>query len=348
MKAASDMTFQDDPGRLLRTFRLAAELDFTIDKDTEGLIRRDCHLITEVSGERVREELCDLLETPRAARFVRCLNKLGLLDLIIPELAASRGVEQPKEHFWDVFDHSLETVAAVEQLLQSSTEDEILSIVPDLSAIIDHFNEEIAAGRTRKSLLKLAALLHDIAKHRAKAIEPNGRMRFLGHAQEGASMAASILERLRFSLRERGMITKMIEHHLRPGQLSNVAELPTNRAIYRYFRDTADVGIDTLFLSLADHLATRGPRLEMAGWQEHVRRTQYILSKCFEEQTTVSPPKLINGHDLMNIFGLLPGPKIGELLEAVREAQASGEISTQEAAFDFVERELGKDYAPKR
>jgi poly(A) polymerase len=188
--------------------------------------------------------------------------------------------------------------------------------------------------------MKLAALLHDVAKPETKRIDEKGRMRFLGHAQQGASTTDSIMERLRFSSREKRMVTKMIEQHLRPGHLSNADEMPTRRAIYRYFRDTAEVGIDTLFLSLADHLVTRGPALEMEGWQEHVEMTRYMLAKWFEEETSVSPPKLINGHDLMETFGLVPGPKIGALLEAVREAQASGEIATKEDALDFVRREV--------
>ena len=157
-------------------------------------------------------------------------------------------------------------------------------------------------------------------------------------------IADSILERFRFSSRERQIITGIIDQHLRPGHLSNASELPTKRAIYRYFRDTGDVGIDTLFLSLADHLATRGPLLEMDGWLEHVAVTQYMLSKWFEEQSIISPPKLISGKILIDKFGLTPGPEIGNLLESVREAQASGEITTEAEAFDFVKKELDKNY----
>ncbi|PIU57618.1 MAG: metal-dependent phosphohydrolase [Chloroflexi bacterium CG07_land_8_20_14_0_80_51_10] len=341
IRVASNSAFIDDPARLLRAFRLAAELDFSIDNETEVLIQSDGELITNVSGERVRDELGCILETGRTADSLRHLDRLGLLDLIIPELAASKGVEQPKEHFWNVFDHSLETVAATEHLLVALTrEGDLLDSLTFSSDLAKHFSEEIVIGRTRSGLIKLAALLHDVAKPQTKLIDKNGRMRFLGHAKQGASIADSILGRLRFSTKEKRMVTKMIEQHLRPGHLSNASELPTPHAIYRYFRDTADVGIDTLFLSLADHLATRGPALEMESWKEHVEVTQYILSKRFEEEATISPPKLINGHDLIDKFGIAPGPKIGELLEAVREAQASGEINTEEEALAFVREEL--------
>ncbi len=138
------------------------------------------------------------------------------------------------------------------------------------------------------------------------------------------------------------MVQLMVEHHLRPGQLSDIGEMPSRRAIYRYFRDTTDVGIDTLFLSLADHLATRGPALNFAQWCEHAEMTQYILSNWFEEKTVVAPPKLIDGHILMEKFGLAPGAEIGELLEAVREAQAAGDIATTEQALHLVAKRLGR------
>jgi poly(A) polymerase len=116
--------------------------------------------------------------------------------------------------------------------------------------------------------------------------------------------------------------------------------LPTRRAIYRYFRDTEEAGIDILFLSLADHLATRGPKLNLARWQKHTQIVQYVLAQHFEQEKLVVPPKLLNGHDIINIFGLSPGPKIGQLLEAVREAQASGEVTTKEEALAFIREHL--------
>jgi len=116
--------------------------------------------------------------------------------------------------------------------------------------------------------------------------------------------------------------------------------LPTNRAIYRYFRDTGEVGVDTLFLNLADHLATRGPRLDRAGWQEHTRIVDYLLKQYYEQQSQVRPVKLVDGHDLINIFKLSPGPLLGELLEAVREAQAAGEVATREEALEYARKHL--------
>ena len=118
IRVVAETAFQSDAVRLLRAVRLAAELGFSIDSQTEALIRRNCHLIADVAGERVREELLRLLAAPHSERFLPYLDELGLVTAIIPELAETKGVEQPKEHFWDVFDHSIETVIAVDFLLR--------------------------------------------------------------------------------------------------------------------------------------------------------------------------------------------------------------------------------------
>jgi len=128
----------------------------------------------------------------------------------------------------------------------------------------------------------------------------------------------------------------MVEHHLHPAQLSQTG-LPSHRAIYRSFRDTREAGIATLFLSLADHLATRGPRLNLAQWQEHTQLIGYVLTQRFEQESLVVPPKLVNGHDLVDIFGMRPGPGVGKLLEAVREAQGAGELSTRQEALSYID-----------
>ena len=337
IKVVKGSAFEDDPARLLRAVRLAAEYGFTIEEGTEKLIRSQSHLIQIVAGERVREDLCRLLSTPNSAHYLYYLDQLNLLTTIIPELARAKGVEQPKEHFWDVFCHSIETVAAVERLLYPEKSDKVVNLVPFLN-LSQYFGEEIGSGINRKILLKLAALFHDIAKPQTKR-EENGRARFFGHTAEGAKIAGAILQRLRFGTREIKMVQKMIENHLRLFQMSNEA-LPTRRAIYRYFRDTGDVAIDTIFLTLADYLATRGENLDLAEWERHIKMVEYILSERDREKSIVAPPKLIDGHDLINLFSMKPGPEIGRILEMVREAQGAGEIKNREEAIAFVRRQL--------
>jgi len=346
VRSVSEGVFGADAVRLLRAVRLAAELGFTIDGDTEMQIRRCAHLVTGVAGERVREEMLRLLVLPGSGRFVAYLDKLCLLTAVLPELAVLKGVEQPKEHFWDVFDHSLQTVIAVDFLLRRGdwehADGELMATVPWSDELARHFEQEVSSGGAGGALLRLAALLHDVAKPQTKTIEPDGRMRFLGHAQEGASLTVAILERLRFSTKEIRLVETMVRYHLRPMQMSQEG-LPSHRAIYRYFRDAGEAGIDTLFLSMADHLATRGPQLDRAGWQEHTRIVDYVLKQYYEQQKQVRPVKLVDGHDLINIFGLSPGPGLGGLLEAVREAQAVGEITSREEALEYVRKHLATE-----
>lgn len=339
LRAVAETAFSSDPARLLRAVRLAAELGFRIDRETEALMRRDAHLLATVAGERVREELLQLLAMPESGHFLAYLDELGLLTTMIPELSPTKGVAQPREHFWDVFAHSIQTVDAVGFLLRQGdwkfAGENVLEVVPWSPALKAHFVQEVSSGSTRSSLLKLVALLHDIAKPRTKTLDENGRLRFFGHAQEGAETAVGILERLRFSAKEIKLVEIMVRYHLRPTQMTQ-DELPSHRAIYRYFRDLGDTGIDVLFLSLADHLATRGQSLDPAQWQAHAQTVRYVLAQYFEAQSLVVPPKLIDGHDLIHRFSLSPGPKIGEILEAVREAQAAGEVTTREEALTYV------------
>ena len=338
IKAVGVSIFEDDPARLVRGVRLAAEYGFTIDAGTEAMMGNQSHLINRVAGERVREELCRIFSVGNAAHFIFYLDRLGLLTVIIPELTFTKGVDQPREHYWDVFNHSVQSVATLERLLDKTTGPELLILAPHLVPHIGEFEEEISLGLTRAGLVKLAVLLHDIAKPQTKTLVPDGRAHFFGHPTQGAEVTGNILQRLRFSNREIKMVQKMIESHLRLWQMGD--DLPTRRAIYRYFRDTADVSIDIIFLTLADFLATQGPNLDVAEWEGHCRLMEYVLAQREEDETVAAPPKLIDGHDLMREFGLKPGPKVGETLEAVREAQGAGELSTKEEALAFARRHL--------
>ncbi|MCX6013483.1 MAG: HD domain-containing protein [Chloroflexi bacterium] len=340
IRTVSNNSFINDPLRLLRAIRLSAQLNFTIEKETEGLIREKAHLISTVSAERIREELCYTLAAPYAAESVRKLDELNILHILIPELTLTKGVEQPVEHYWDVFNHSIETISTVERILNAQeTGDSLKDLIPWSMEIAAYFKEEPSSSHSRSTLLKIAALLHDIEKPSTKNIEAeSGRTRFIGHDKEGSNTARKIMERLRFSNKEVKAVETMIKYHMRPTQLtSHFKVMPTNRAIYRYYRDTGDEGIAVLFLSLADHLAARGPTLDKTQWQDHTNLVKYVIIQNHNDRTIVMPLKLIDGNDLINM-GLSPGSSVGSILETVREAQAAGEIGSRDKALELAQK----------
>jgi poly(A) polymerase len=120
-------------------------------------------------------------------------------------------------------------------------------------------------------------------------------------------------------------------------------EMPSRRAVYRFCRDTGDAAPGVLFLSLADHLATRGPNLGLDGWKLHTSIARHVIA--WQEEQPEPPRRLIDGYDIMNFFGLKPGQRLGQILESVREAQASGEIVTREEALSLVAEILAEPTA---
>ncbi|MFA5628725.1 MAG: HD domain-containing protein [Dehalococcoidales bacterium] len=338
LRAVSAKSFQEDPLRLLRAVRLATELNFKIEPETETRIKKECQLISSVSGERIREELLKLLALPQTGDLFLYTEELGLVSAVIPELIPSKGLEQPSEHYWDVFIHSVKTIDAIGHILGKEKweyNSEAIHFVPQSAETESYFNAKVGGSSTRLILLKLTALLHDIAKPKMKFIDENGRIRFFGHPKEGAPMVFEIMERLRFSNKETKIVEKITKHHLRPTQMTQMG-IVTDHAIYRYFRDVGDVAIDTLYFTLADHLAARGPTLDIENWKQHTAAVKYILQKHQEQESKISLPPIINGNEIMREFGLTPGPQIGELLETVREAQASGEIADRIGALDYI------------
>ncbi len=345
VRAVSETAFQDDSLRTLRAVRIAAEMGANIEQETEELIRRAARLITNVSAERVRDELAKITALPGAAQSLRYLDELGLLTTVIPELETLKGVEQSEPHYLDVFEHSLETVRRLEEVIQAlkgyqgESELSLISLLlsPFSRQISAHLSQPISGDRIRLTVLKLAALLHDLGKPATQSVDDEGGIHFYGHEREGAEMVGAILRRLRFGGSEVALAKTIVANHMRPCFLAG-QEVVTRRAVYRFFRDAGEAGVDTLLLYLADHLATWGPNLRMARWRRRVEFVASMLADYYERhQKVISPPKLVNGHDLMDEFGLEEGPRIGELLEAVREAQVEGQVRTQEDALALVE-----------
>ncbi len=347
VKAGGRDTFAHDPGRLLRAVRLARELSFSIETTTESLIRSNADLISRVAPERTREEFIRLLNLPLAADSVRYLDYLGLLMRIIPELETSRDVEQPTCHFWDVLEHSIQTVATFEFIAGQSDwrygNDEVIECLPGEPAFQTYISGAVSSTASRSVLIKIGCLLHDIGKPHTKELDDSGRARFLGHSREGASLSRSILQRLRFSNHEIEYIETLVYNHLRPAQMSTEGP-PTARAVYRFFRDTGDAGLGVLYLAMADYLACRGPLFMMSEWRNVCSLISYILQEHRRQEIAIAPTRLIDGRELMQELGIQPGPVVGRLLEAIREAQAAGLVGTREEALELSRRTIGSEH----
>ena len=337
LRATGDGIYEDDPARMLRGVRLASQLALRIEPETAGLIRRNAPLIQRVSGERVRDEFMAILETKGARTQLEILDRLDLLCRVIPELEAARNCEQPRaHHYWDVWGHSLHCVEFAEEITAGNRNNAIYTLAPWTAAEDAHFNELVGDGHRRRTMLKLAALLHDIAKPQTRGPDANGRIRFLGHSEQGAEIAQSRLGTLRMSRRVISLVSTMVLHHLRPSQLRHGDEMPSPRAIYRYYRDLGPAAVDTLYLAMADFLAARGPELSPERWANYARMVATVLEAGAEPpQREGGVRGLINGNELMDALKIPPGPRVGELLESLREATATGEITNREEALAF-------------
>ncbi|SVE36137.1 uncharacterized protein METZ01_LOCUS488991, partial [marine metagenome] len=190
LKSVSPEVFRDDPLRLLRGVRLSAQLGFSLESKTQSIMSRDSHMLVSAAQERVRDELLKTLAEPSATQHLRLMDKLSLLGHVIPELEDARYVAQPSEHYWDVFNHLIETPSNVELVTEPSNKQNSLlaSYVPWRADFESRFGTEISDGHTRLTLLKLAGLLHDIAKPATRSIETSGRLRFIGHDIQGAKV----------------------------------------------------------------------------------------------------------------------------------------------------------------
>jgi len=334
-----------DPIRLLRGVRLACELGFRLEEGTARLLAAHRHLLPQAAPERQREELVRILATDRAGEGLQLMDGLGLLTVLLPELEPARGSLQPPEHHWDVLGHLLATVSYLDALLARERpaaharlwEELWQALGPLQEEVRRYLEEETSPGHPRKALLKLGGLLHDVAKPHTRTVDARGRMRFFGHDKAGAETAAVVMARLRFSRREGELVATLVRAHLRPMHMSQ-GGLPTARAIYRFFRDCGEAAVGVLLLTLADHLATVGPRLRLEEWLSHVQLVHYVLSEAIHRREVVAPPRLVTGHDVMAVLGVPPGPLVGRVLRAVEEAQAAGEVRTREEALELVRR----------
>jgi tRNA nucleotidyltransferase/poly(A) polymerase len=203
-----------------------------------------------------------------------------------------------------------------------------------------HFNESLNTERSTRAALFFAALYHDVQKPATRSVDEAGRIHFYEHEIKGAKVASERARSFNLSNDEVDRINKVIYHHMRfPSFVSRLegdkAE-PTRKAIYRFFRDAGEAGVDLVLLGLADLRGTRDHTLAQESWTIALDVARTLLENYFEKrEETIAPPRLVDGNDLMQELNLQPGRIIGQLLEAIREAQATGTITTRKQALAF-------------
>ncbi len=348
LKAASAYSMQLDPLRVLRGIRFKRTFNLEIELQTESLMREAVVGLAQVSGERIRDELFKIFAQSDIAEAFRLIDRLGALAPVFPELAAIRLQPAIYPHVHPLWEHTLQVITYLEVLLGSLANPVggntaiYMQLAREMLAqyaeqVQDLLSQPIQAGRPRRSLLMLAALYHDVGKPLTQTQDEKGRFHFYRHDKAGSELMEKRARALMLGKEEVGYLSLLVSQHMRIHHFSKPGIELTDRAVYRYFRDLGAAGVDNALLSLADTLAAFEDTLPMEAWKREVDAVGKLLAAWFNRQEAlIQPPKLLDGQDLQHIFGLEPSPLLGEILEALREAQAAGEVRGEKGAIDFV------------
>ncbi len=354
IRACSPSAMEDDPLRILRGVRLAASFDFKILPGTEDLMRAGAASIGRISAERLRDELFKILDGKEPEGAIERLDSLNVLKAFLPEVTRLKGVRQSDPHVHEVWPHTLRTLHYLDLIVQGLSLEHskaqqihpaIVKICqafnPFRQNILDQLNGSPIPGRPQKSLLFLAALLHDNAKSLTWSMDQSGKIHNYGHEQFGSEAVAKRGKDLALGNIEVDYLERVVANHMRIHSLAQTKNLPSRRAIYRFFRDTRKAGVDICLLSLADTLATYENTLPEQVLQVEIDICTAMLEAWWRQPTqSIDPPKLLTGDDLKVILNLKPGKLIGNLLSSLYEAQASGEVTNREEALAFVREQL--------
>ena len=327
IRMVSTSVFRNDPIRLIRAYRMSADLDFEIEPLTVSVIHSDADLIQNTAGERIRSELFKMLRSRKSHDYLRQMSGTRLLAALFPEIESLKGCFQNAHHRYDVFEHTLQAYDHLEAMLNGCS-DVLTDITRRLTAAVDE---------DRAVLLKCAVLLHDIGKPAKRTVDSRGETRFFGHSKKSADMAAEVSGRLKFSNNEKRFIDFIIRNHLRPLLLflAHRNNTLTQRGQTRFFMHNLE---NTPFLLLHTLADTMGKEEE-----HHANNSEFFafiedLARVY--LTDIKPrshlPPLITGHDLIKAFGLSPSPLFKTLLGLVAEARLSKTVCDRTDALQLV------------
>jgi poly(A) polymerase len=322
LRAAGPGAFADDPLRLLRAARIAAELGFEIDPETRDMARATAPRAGEPAGERQFAELRLLVCGSDPRRGLDLLDELHALPAVLPELAALRGVEQNPNHHLDVYGHTKLVLAGLMEI-----ERDLGHFVGERAGEVEGLMAEpLADELDRRGALRFAAMFHDVGKPATRA-ESGGYVTFIGHDRVGAEIALAICRRLRASRRLGAYLTNVTRNHLRLGFLVHHRPLD-RRAIYDYLIATEPDSVDVTLLTIADRLAARGsgPVASQEAIAAHLELASEMIGEALQWRRDGPPEPPIRGDELAAELGIEAGPELGRLLEEIAAAAFAGEV----------------------
>jgi poly(A) polymerase len=352
VRRCTSYALSSDPIRALRAVRQSVQLGMRIEPETLADIRAVSGKLPETSPERVRDELFKLLSLQKPASALRIMDTVGLLRVILPEVDVLHGVQQSAPHAYDAWGHTLgvvENLSNILSVLDFKRSDNLTSSfsMGVMAVQLDGYRKQVRVHmdtqwpneRAHRSLLMLAALLHDVGKAPTASQDETGRWRFEDHEAVGAKIAGLTALNLRLSKAEQDRLVKIVQYHNRPLWMDDMSP----RALHRFWRQLGEAGVDICLLSMADYLGSLGNRINQDEWLTFVGRIRILLEAYYDRRDQiVDPPVFLDGNQLMQILNLKQGRIIGELLDMIRESQAAGEIQSLEDALQFARAHLDK------
>lgn len=320
----NEHNFIDDPLRLLRVYRFQALYGFQLAPETINAVCKYVDLIHKPAVERINYEVLKLFSGKYAHQALENMNKTWLLEEIFPFVNELKQVPPNSHHHLDLFHHSIETVKQVQLLYENASD-----------VVKEHLDRIDFGGFSRLAHLKLAAFMHDIGKFSTWTIE-EGKHRFIKHDDVGAKMSIKILKKLHFSNKQIDYISSMIKYHIYPSHVMNSPQI-TEKIMMRYVRKMDKNAIDAIVLAQADRLSARGPEITDEIVERNITALNMLLKFYLEARETLKPlPKLLDGNDVMKILNIKPSKRLGEIMDALHEAQISGDVLTKDHAIEFV------------